>query len=147
MERMVSVETYHRFPNRSQKSPLLLKVSSVFEHDSKETYLVQSSWILNKRSMRTASNDERQLTTHGWCKKFLLVCEPCLKRRWRGIWRWSTTVWVTRWRGQESSESKNRPLSRVMPISAHSGVELPLCELYLHKHELRTKIGLEDHRR
>ena len=144
MEHMVSVETYHCFLNHLQKSLLLLKVSSVFEHDSKETYLVQSSWILNRRSMRTTSNDERQLTTHGWCKKFLLVCKPCLKHRWRGIWRWSMTVWVTRWRGRESSESKNRPLSTVMPISTHSGVELPLCKLYLHKHELRTKIRLEE---
>ena len=144
MEHMVSVETYHHFPNRSQKSLLLLKVSSVFEHDSKETYLVQSLWILNKRSMRTVSNDERQLTTHSWCKKFLFVCEPCLKCHWRGIWRWSTTVWVTRRRGRESSESKNRPLSTVMPISTHSGVELPLCEPCFHKHELQMKIGLEE---
>jgi hypothetical protein len=65
MERIVSVEAYHHFQYRLRKFPLLLKVSSVFEHDSEETYLVQSLWILNKRSMRTASNDERQLTTHG----------------------------------------------------------------------------------
>ena len=59
MERMISVEAYHHFRHRLRKFSLLLKVSSGLEHDPKETYLVQSSWILNKKSMRTASTDER----------------------------------------------------------------------------------------